>query len=176
MARQKARYGVVTMCIGGGQGAGGLVRTRQLKLRLLAIGAWACANYILHWTSCGITFDGRGRVAMGILFLVRQCAELRSLSRTTDKLSALGEAQACHPRGSIGLDAKSFLTASAPGPCVRQKDTLRLVSNAYSKASLKFPTPWCCRSSISIRRSRARTQPTWIDGKRSEHPSSPRRV
>jgi hypothetical protein len=23
------------------------------------VGVWVCANYILHWTSCGITFDGR---------------------------------------------------------------------------------------------------------------------
>jgi len=33
------------------------------------------------------------------------------------------------------------------GPCVRQKDTLRFVSNAYSKSQPQVPTSWCCRSS-----------------------------
>src|SRR5258708_33791566 len=76
---------------------------------------------------------------MGILFLVRH-AQASFLEQNYDKLSALGEAQACH-LGEYWARRQIVFDRVCAGPCVRQKDTLRLVSNAYSKASLKFPDP-----------------------------------
>jgi len=76
---------------------------------------------------------------MGILFLVRH-AQASFLEQNYDKLSALGEAQACH-LGEYWARRQIVFDRVCAGPCVRQKDTLRLVSNAYSKAGLKFPDP-----------------------------------
>jgi broad specificity phosphatase PhoE len=76
---------------------------------------------------------------MGILFLVRH-AQASFLEQNYDKLSALGEAQACH-LGEYWARRQIVFDRVCAGPCVRQKDTLRLVSNAYSKTSLKFPDP-----------------------------------
>src|SRR5882757_8176828 len=74
---------------------------------------------------------------MGILFLVRH-AQASFLEQNYDKLSALGEAQACH-LGEYWARSQIVFDRVCAGPCVRHKDTLRFVSNAYSKASLKFP-------------------------------------
>jgi len=74
---------------------------------------------------------------MGILFLVRH-AQASFLEQNYDKLSALGEAQACH-LGEYWARRQIVFDRVCAGPCVRHKDTLRFVSNAYSKASLKFP-------------------------------------
>jgi broad specificity phosphatase PhoE len=76
---------------------------------------------------------------MGILFLVRH-AQASFLEQNYDKLSALGEAQAGH-LGEYWTLRKIVFDRVCAGPCDRQKDTLRLVSNAYHKASLKFPDP-----------------------------------
>src|ERR1700686_5559958 len=76
---------------------------------------------------------------MGILFLVRH-AQASFLEQNYDKLSALGEAQAGH-LGEYWTLRKIVFDRVCAGPCVRQKDPLRLVSNAYHKASLKFPDP-----------------------------------
>src|SRR5260370_12956958 len=76
---------------------------------------------------------------MGILFLVRH-AQASFLEQNYDKLSALGEAQACH-LGEYWARRQIVFDRVCAGPCVRQKDTLRLVSNAYSKAGLKFTDP-----------------------------------
>src|SRR5260370_9075900 len=74
---------------------------------------------------------------MGILFLVRY-AQASFLEQNYDKLSALGEGQGCH-LGEYWARRQIVFDRVCAGPCVRQKDTLRFVSNAYSKASLKFP-------------------------------------
>jgi broad specificity phosphatase PhoE len=76
---------------------------------------------------------------MGILFLVRH-AQASFLEQNYDKLSALGEAQARH-LGEYWARRKIVFDRVCAGPCVRQNDTLRLVSDAYHKASLKFPDP-----------------------------------
>src|SRR5260370_8299094 len=76
---------------------------------------------------------------MGILFLVRH-AQASFLEQNYDKLSALGESQACH-LGEYWARRQIVFDRVCAGPCVRQKDTLRFVSNAYSKASLNFPDP-----------------------------------
>src|SRR5260370_20385168 len=74
---------------------------------------------------------------MGMLFLVRQ-AQASFLERNSEKPSALGEAQSCR-LGEYWAGPQIIFDRVCAGPCVRQKDTLRLVSNAYSNASLKFP-------------------------------------
>src|SRR6202030_1855225 len=76
---------------------------------------------------------------MGILFLVRH-AQASFLEQNYDKLSPLGESQACD-LGEYWARRQIVFDRACRGPCARQKDTLRLVSNAYSKASLKFPDP-----------------------------------
>src|ERR1700719_1811055 len=76
---------------------------------------------------------------MGILFLVRH-AQPSFLEQNYDKLSALGEAQACH-LGEYWTRRKIVFDRVCAGPCVRQKATLRLVSNPYYKASLTFLDP-----------------------------------
>jgi broad specificity phosphatase PhoE len=76
---------------------------------------------------------------MGILFLVRH-AQASFLEPNYDKLSTLGEAQA-GLLGDYWARRNIVFDRTCVGPCVRQQDTVRLVSDAYEKASLKFPEP-----------------------------------
>jgi broad specificity phosphatase PhoE len=76
---------------------------------------------------------------MGILFLVRH-AQASFLEQNYDKLSTLGEAQA-RLLGEYWLGRDMIFDRTCVGPCVRQKDTIKLVSDAYKKAGLKFPEP-----------------------------------
>jgi broad specificity phosphatase PhoE len=76
---------------------------------------------------------------MGILFLVRH-AQASFLEHNYDKLSGLGEAQA-RLLGKYWAQRNIVFDRACVGPCVRQKDTLRLVSDAYNDAGLKFPEP-----------------------------------
>jgi broad specificity phosphatase PhoE len=74
---------------------------------------------------------------MSRLFVVRH-AQASFLEPNYDKLSPLGETQA----GLLGeywaAHGVTFDRACT-GPCVRQKETARFVSEAYKKAKLKFP-------------------------------------
>lgn len=74
---------------------------------------------------------------MSRVLLVRH-AQASFLEPNYDKLSALGETQArllgeYFTRQGIGFDRV------ASGPCVRQKDTAGIVSEAYRKTGLNFP-------------------------------------
>jgi broad specificity phosphatase PhoE len=106
---------------------------------LLAIRVWICTNFILRNTSCGITFDGMAGLEMGILFLVRH-AQASFLEQNYDKLSKLGEEQA-RLLGEYWARRNIVFDRVCVGPCVRQKDTLKLVSNAYDSDGLRFPEP-----------------------------------
>jgi broad specificity phosphatase PhoE len=76
---------------------------------------------------------------MGILFLVRH-AQASFLEQNYDKLSERGEAQA-RLLGEYWARRNIVFDRVCAGPAVRQKDTLKLVSDAYVKAGLEFPTP-----------------------------------
>jgi broad specificity phosphatase PhoE len=76
---------------------------------------------------------------MGNLFLVRH-AQASFLERNYDKLSELGEAQARF-LGEHWVGRNIIFDRACTGPCVRHKDTLKLVSAAYDKAGLNFPEP-----------------------------------
>src|SRR5258706_5327309 len=76
---------------------------------------------------------------MGIGFLVRH-AQASFLEPNYDKLSKLGEAQACL-LGEYWARHKILFDRACSGPCVRQKDTLALVSDACRKAGIRFPDP-----------------------------------
>jgi broad specificity phosphatase PhoE len=76
---------------------------------------------------------------MGILFLVRH-AQASFLEQNYDNLSKLGEAQA-RLLGEYWAQCNIVFDRVCVGPCVRQKDTARLVSDAYEKNGLKFPEP-----------------------------------
>src|SRR5260370_27019341 len=76
---------------------------------------------------------------MGIGFLVRH-AQASFLEPNYDKLSNLGEGQACL-LGEYWARHKILVDRACSGPCVRQKDTLALVSDACRKASIRFPDP-----------------------------------
>jgi broad specificity phosphatase PhoE len=80
---------------------------------------------------------------MGIAFLVRH-AQASFLAPNYDKLSKLGEAQACL-LGEYWVRHKILFDRACTGPCVRQKDTLALVSDACRKAGSKFPDPLVMR-------------------------------
>jgi broad specificity phosphatase PhoE len=80
---------------------------------------------------------------MGIAFLVRH-AQASFLEPNYDKLSELGEAQACL-LGEYWARRKIVFDRACAGPCVRQKDTLALVSDACRKAGIKFPDPLVMR-------------------------------
>lgn len=76
---------------------------------------------------------------MGTLLLVRH-AQASFLAENYDKLSSLGEAQA-RLLGEYWAGRGVNFDRICVGPCVRQKDTLKLASEAYKKAGLKFPEP-----------------------------------
>ena len=76
---------------------------------------------------------------MGTLFLVRH-AQASFLEENYDKLSTLGESQA-RLLGEYWVRRSVVFDRACVGPCVRQKDTLELVSDGYGKAGLKFPEP-----------------------------------
>ncbi len=76
---------------------------------------------------------------MGILFLVRH-AQASFLEQNYDKLSALGEAQA-RRLGKYWARRNLVFDRACVGPCVRQQETLKIVSDAYAKAGLEFPEP-----------------------------------
>jgi len=74
---------------------------------------------------------------MGTLLLVRH-AQASFLAENYDKLSSTGEAQA-RLLGEYWVRRGVSFDRTCVGPCVRQRDTLKLVSEAYDKAGLKFP-------------------------------------
>lgn len=74
---------------------------------------------------------------MGILFLVRH-AQGSFLDPDYDKLSKLGEVQA-RLLGEYWARHNFVFDRVCTGPCLRQKDTLKLVRDAYSEVGLKFP-------------------------------------
>jgi broad specificity phosphatase PhoE len=76
---------------------------------------------------------------MGILFLVRH-AQASFLEQNYDKLSKLGETQA-RLLGEHWARHNILFDRVCAGPCVRQRDTLKIVSEAYQEASLQFPEP-----------------------------------
>jgi broad specificity phosphatase PhoE len=76
---------------------------------------------------------------MGRLWLVRH-AQASFLQENYDKLSKLGEAQA-RLLGEYWVRHKMQFDRVCSGPCVRQKDTAKLVSDAYRQAGLDFPAP-----------------------------------
>ncbi|MGD0402752.1 MAG: histidine phosphatase family protein [Candidatus Acidiferrales bacterium] len=76
---------------------------------------------------------------MGTLYLVRH-GQASFLADNYDKLSVLGETQA-RLLGEYWARRGLVFDRACVGPCVRQKDTLTLVSAAYEKAGLKFPEP-----------------------------------
>jgi broad specificity phosphatase PhoE len=76
---------------------------------------------------------------MGRLFLVRH-AQASFLQQNYDKLSALGETQA-RLLGEHWAQHNIVFDRACTGPCVRQKDTAKLMSDEYRKAGLKFPEP-----------------------------------
>lgn len=78
-------------------------------------------------------------LVMGTLFLVRH-AQALFLEENYDKLSGLGEAQA-RLLGEYWAQRNIVLDRTCVGPCVRQKDTLKLVSDAYGRAGLEFAEP-----------------------------------
>jgi broad specificity phosphatase PhoE len=76
---------------------------------------------------------------MGTLFLVRH-AQASFLEQNYDKLSTLGETQA-RLLGEYWVRRDIVFNRTCVGPCVRQQDTLNLVSDAYHKAGIRFPEP-----------------------------------
>jgi broad specificity phosphatase PhoE len=76
---------------------------------------------------------------MGILFVVRH-AQASFLEQNYDKLSALGEAQA-RLLGEYWARHDLIFDRSCVGPCVRQQDSLKIVSQAYARTGLEFPEP-----------------------------------
>src|SRR4029077_6342137 len=99
--------------------------------------AWTRANGIHRNASCGTTFDGGDQPEMGIVFLVRH-AQASFLEPNYDKLSALGEAQA-RLLGEYWVRHKIVFDRACTGPCVRQKDTLAIVSDAFKNGGIQFP-------------------------------------
>jgi broad specificity phosphatase PhoE len=76
---------------------------------------------------------------MGTLFLVRH-AQASFLAANYDKLSARGEDQA-RLLGKYWARQNLAFDRTCVGPCVRQRDTVKLVSESYENADLKFPEP-----------------------------------
>lgn len=76
---------------------------------------------------------------MGTLFLVRH-AQASFLEQNYDKLSQLGEAQA-RLLGEYWAQRNVVFDRVATGPCVRQQDTAKLISEEFRKSGLEFPKP-----------------------------------
>jgi broad specificity phosphatase PhoE len=76
---------------------------------------------------------------MGRLFLIRH-GQASFLEQNYDKLSERGGQQA-RLLGAYWAQRNVVLDRVCTGPCVRQKDTARLMSDAYGKAGLEFPEP-----------------------------------
>jgi broad specificity phosphatase PhoE len=76
---------------------------------------------------------------MGRLFLVRH-AQAAFLQPNYDKLSVLGETQA-RLLGEYWAQRSIVFDRACTGPCVRQKDTAKLMSDEYRKAGLEFSEP-----------------------------------
>jgi broad specificity phosphatase PhoE len=76
---------------------------------------------------------------MGRLFLVRH-AQASFLQRNYDKLSPLGETQG-RLLGEYWAQRNVVFDRACTGPCVRQKDTTKIMSHEYRKAGLEFPEP-----------------------------------
>jgi len=76
---------------------------------------------------------------MGILYLVRH-AQASFLEPNYDKLSPLGETQS-RLLGDHWARRKIIFDRVGVGPCARQKDTMKLASDAYHQAGLNFPEP-----------------------------------
>ena len=76
---------------------------------------------------------------MGVAVLFRH-AQASFLEPDYDKLSNLGEAQA-RLLGEYWARHKIVFDRACTGPCVRQKDTLAIVSAVYRTAGTPFPDP-----------------------------------
>ena len=76
---------------------------------------------------------------MGTLFVVRH-AQASFLEANYDQLSQLGEAQA-RTLGEYWAQRGVIFDRVGVGPRVRQKDTARLVSEAFERNGLTFPQP-----------------------------------
>jgi broad specificity phosphatase PhoE len=76
---------------------------------------------------------------MGRLLLIRH-AQASFLEQNYDKLSAIGEAQALR-LGQYWVRQKMVFDRVYSGPCVRQRDTARIVADVYRDAGLPFPEP-----------------------------------
>jgi broad specificity phosphatase PhoE len=76
---------------------------------------------------------------MGTLLLVRH-AQASFLEDNYDELSRLGEAQA-RLLGEYWAQRNIVFARACVGSCVRQRDTLKIVGDAYTKAGLEFPEP-----------------------------------
>src|SRR6476660_8601118 len=76
---------------------------------------------------------------MSILFLVRH-GQASFLERNYDKLSPKGEAQS-RMLGDYWAGLKISLDRVYSGPRVRQRETARLVGEAYKRAGLPWPEP-----------------------------------
>jgi len=76
---------------------------------------------------------------MGIVFLVRH-AQASFLQPNYDELSLLGETQA-RLLGEYWAQRRIVFDRACTGPCVRQKNTLAIVSDACRKAGIPFPDP-----------------------------------
>lgn len=76
---------------------------------------------------------------MSRVLLVRH-AQASFLEPDYDKLSPLGETQARH-LGKYWARHRVSFDRTFSGPCVRQRDTARIVSEAYLDAGLNFPDP-----------------------------------
>jgi broad specificity phosphatase PhoE len=76
---------------------------------------------------------------MSRVLLVRH-AQASFFEPDYDKLSALGETQAQH-LGKFWARHKIAFDRTCSGPCVRQRDTAKIVGEAYRDAGLPFPEP-----------------------------------
>jgi broad specificity phosphatase PhoE len=76
---------------------------------------------------------------MGRMFLIRH-AQASFLEADYDKLSTIGKIQA-RRLGEFWASRQIVFDRVYSGPRVRQRDTARIVSDAYQEAGLEFPVP-----------------------------------